>query len=112
MTVLLQVVAVTAVLVVVALLAGGLIGGMSEPEPDAAGLGLPPDGPLGADDVRSVRFALALRGYRMSEVDQVLDRLAAEIERRDIALAALRTRPGGVAAPAAGAAEGSWQSLS
>jgi len=30
-----------------------------------------------------VRFSTALRGYRMSEVDALLDRLAAEIDPRD-----------------------------
>ncbi len=41
-----------------------------------------PDGPLVADDVRRVRFGLSLRGYRMSEVDAVLARFAAELERQ------------------------------
>lgn len=43
--------------------------------PDAV---VPSTGPLGADDLRRVRFSLAFRGYRMSEVDALLDRLAAE----------------------------------
>ena len=42
--------------------------------PDAT---VPRDGVLGADDLRRVRFSLAFRGYRMSEVDALLDRLAA-----------------------------------
>ena len=41
--------------------------------PDAL---VPADGPLTADDLRRVRFSLAFRGYRMSEVDALLDRLA------------------------------------
>lgn len=45
--------------------------------PDAT---VPAAGPLGADDLRRVRFTIALRGYRMSEVDALLDRLAAERE--------------------------------
>jgi DivIVA domain-containing protein len=45
--------------------------------PDAT---VPADGPLGPDDLRRVRFTIALRGYRMSEVDALLDRLAAELE--------------------------------
>ena len=45
--------------------------------PDAA---VPADGPLRAEDLRRVRFSIALRGYRMSEVDALLDRLAAERE--------------------------------
>ena len=31
-------------------------------------------------DVRGLRFQLAFRGYRMSEVDWALDRLAAEVD--------------------------------
>jgi DivIVA domain-containing protein len=45
--------------------------------PDAL---VPADGPLAADDLRRVRFSLAFRGYRMSEVDALLDRLATERE--------------------------------
>lgn len=41
---------------------------------------LPERGIDGAD-VRRVRFALALRGYRMSDVDWTLDRLADELDR-------------------------------
>jgi DivIVA domain-containing protein len=38
------------------------------------------DGPLSARDLRTVRFTTAFRGYRMSEVDALLDRLALEME--------------------------------
>jgi DivIVA domain-containing protein len=48
--------------------------------PDAI---VPTDGPLRSDDLRTVRFSLAFRGYRMSEVDALLDRLAAEMEPRE-----------------------------
>ena len=41
------------------------------------------DGVLGAEDLRSVRFSLAFRGYRMSEVDSLLDRLAREKEQAE-----------------------------
>ena len=41
---------------------------------------VPATGPLSADDLRRVRFSLAFRGYRMSEVDELLDRLARERE--------------------------------
>lgn len=37
-------------------------------------------GPIVADDLRRVRFSLAFRGYRMSEVDALLDRLATQLE--------------------------------
>ena len=45
--------------------------------PDAL---VPAEGPVGAADLRRVRFSLAFRGYRMSEVDALLDRLAAQLE--------------------------------
>ena len=35
------------------------------------------------DDLRRVRFSLALRGYRMSEVDALLDRVASQLEQQD-----------------------------
>lgn len=41
---------------------------------------VPERGALSADDLRRVRFSLAFRGYRMSEVDALLDRLARERE--------------------------------
>jgi DivIVA domain-containing protein len=36
-------------------------------------------GPLWAGDLRSIRFTTALRGYRASEVDALLDRLATQL---------------------------------
>ena len=44
--------------------------------PDAL---VPADGDLVGDDLRRVRFSLAFRGYRMSEVDALLERLAAQV---------------------------------
>jgi DivIVA domain-containing protein len=37
---------------------------------------------LRGDDLRRVRFSTALTGYRMSEVDALLDRLATELDER------------------------------
>jgi DivIVA domain-containing protein len=75
--------------IVVVLVLGGVAAvaaGRGEPmspayddRPDAL---VPADRRLAADDVRSVRFSVALRGYRMSEVDALLARLAAEMESR------------------------------
>ena len=42
--------------------------------------GLPETRPLRSDDLRRARFSLALRGYRMSEVDALLDRLAIQLD--------------------------------
>ncbi len=36
-----------------------------------------------ADDLRRIRFPLAVRGYRMAEVDALLERLAEEREAAD-----------------------------
>ena len=54
---------------------------MSETYNDRPDSRVQADGPLTAADLRRVRFSTAFRGYRMSEVDTLLDRLAAEMER-------------------------------
>ncbi|HJU98535.1 MAG TPA: DivIVA domain-containing protein [Jiangellaceae bacterium] len=51
-----------------------------------------PDGPVSPADVEAVRFAVGLRGYRMDQVDDVLDRLGREIASRDDRIAALQER--------------------
>jgi DivIVA domain-containing protein len=55
---------------------------------DIADVVLPP-GPLQPEDLNSVRFGLAIRGYRMDEVDRVLERAASEIGERDARIAEL-----------------------
>ena len=62
----------------VALLAAGRGAPMAEAYDDRPDSSVPASGPLAADDLRRVRFSLAFRGYRMSEVDALLDRLARE----------------------------------
>lgn len=44
---------------------------------------LPADGPLVGADLRNVRFGMVLRGYRMAEVDALLERLAAQLDGAD-----------------------------
>lgn len=41
---------------------------------------VPTDRALTGDDLRKLRFNSAVRGYRASEVDALLDRLAAELD--------------------------------
>ncbi|MCU1591858.1 MAG: hypothetical protein JWP11_3114 [Frankiales bacterium] len=62
-----------------------------------------PEGPLQPEDLRAVRFALAVRGYRMDEVDRVIERAAAALAERDERILALeKGRSGPVSvAPAA-----------
>jgi DivIVA domain-containing protein len=86
--------------------------------PDAL---VPREGPLRATDVRRVQFSLAFRGYRMDEVDALLDRVAAQLELAEATEPAEHpaepaagpptdsvaepVEPGGVAEPVTGAGE-------
>jgi DivIVA domain-containing protein len=51
-------------------------------------------------DIDRVRFALGLRGYRMDQVDQVLDDLRDQIAARDREIAHLKTELAELAEPA------------
>lgn len=88
----LQLVVIVALLAAVGWLAIGGGGHMSEPTPDRPDLALPGDGLLARTDVDRVRFSVGARGYRMDEVDDVLDRLAQEIELREQRIAQLEGR--------------------
>lgn len=64
----------------VAVVAAGGGGSMAETydaRPDAR---VQAEGPLTGDDLRRVRLTTAFRGYRMSEVDTLLARLADELD--------------------------------
>jgi DivIVA domain-containing protein len=61
--------------------AAGRGGSMAETFDDRPDARVRADGPLTATDLRRVRFSTAFRGYRMAEVDSLLDRLAAEMDR-------------------------------
>jgi DivIVA domain-containing protein len=68
--------------------------GLPEPTTTVPPLELPADR-FTADDVDGVHFSLGLRGYRMDEVDQVLDRVSAELRARDAELVFLREQAAG-----------------
>jgi len=74
---------ITAIVVAVVMLALGRGDGLAEEEPDDVIVRLPDGRPMFAADVESMRLPLAIRGYQMSAVDEVLDRLAAELALRD-----------------------------
>ncbi|MEZ0091080.1 DivIVA domain-containing protein [Streptacidiphilus sp. EB129] len=74
-----------------ALVALGGGGALPEAERDRLAAHLPLHRPLHREDVDTLRFPMALRGYRMDEVDDVLDRLGAELTHRDIRLAELES---------------------
>jgi DivIVA domain-containing protein len=73
---------VVAVMGGIAVVAAGRGGSMAEAYDDRPDAAVPADGPLTAHDLRRVRFSTAVRGYRMAEVDALLDRLASELETR------------------------------
>lgn len=95
------VVAILVVLVLggTALVAAGKGTPMLEEYDDRPDALVPADGPLAARDLRRVRFSLTFRGYRMSEVDALLDRLAGQLEERE-RLAPPATATTGPASPA------------
>jgi DivIVA domain-containing protein len=90
--------AVLAVLGAVAVVAGGRGTTMPDVDPDRAPLGVLPPDEVGPAEVERLRFSLAFRGYRMDEVDDVLDRLAAELADRDARIAELQKPPNQVEA--------------
>ena len=61
-------------------------------ELDRSPVELPDDRPVTADDVRALRISPVFRGYRMSEVDWLLDQFALVLEERDAEIAALTER--------------------
>ena len=81
--------AVLAVLGAVAVVAAGRGTAMPDVDPDRAPLGVLPPDEVGPTEVERLRFSLAFRGYRMDEVDDVLDRLTAELMERDARIAEL-----------------------
>ena len=68
---------------IAAMAAAGGVGEMTkEPGYDTYRQDLP-DSPLTAEDLRTVRFGVTLRGYAMSQVDDLIERLGREIGERD-----------------------------
>ena len=63
------------------------------------------DDPLDGDDVRGLRFGVALRGYAMDQVDAVLDRLAAELDARDARVAEVEAELAARGGPSSTSAE-------
>ncbi|RBY95963.1 DivIVA domain-containing protein [Blastococcus sp. TF02-8] len=91
-----------AVFVLAVLLVGGvlflvasLLLGRGETRPPAdAGrspVELPADRPVTGGDVRAQRITVTARGYRMVEVDWLLDQLARALDERDTEIGALRS---------------------
>ncbi|POX40528.1 cell division protein DivIVA [Streptomyces sp. Ru73] len=102
---LIALVAVVAV-VTLAVIGGGDGGTLREAEPERLHDPLPADRPCTRADVEEVRLPSALRGYRMNDVDDVLDRLGAELAERDARIAELEAALAGANAAAMGGGPG------
>nr|WP_204261945.1 DivIVA domain-containing protein [Blastococcus saxobsidens] len=91
--------------VVVVLLVGGVLfllasvvlgRGETQPpaDPGRSPVELPVERAVTADDVRALRMTVTARGYRMAEVDWLLDQLARTLDQRDTEIAGLRAELG------------------
>ncbi|HET7476657.1 MAG TPA: DivIVA domain-containing protein [Dermatophilaceae bacterium] len=94
MVVLLVLIVVVCIGLSIALVVGRLgdhVEGLAEPTSTLAHEPLPdwPVGSVGPEQVLALGFDRALRGYRMDQVDDVLDRLAEELAEREARIAAL-----------------------
>jgi DivIVA domain-containing protein len=89
--------------VVGVLLVGGLLFlgasfllGRGETQPpadlDRSPVELPDDRPVTGDDVRALQISAAFRGYRMTEVDWLLDQYAQALDDRDAVIPELQGR--------------------
>lgn len=105
------VVSLAVVAVAAGVSAGRLNGGFELPTSPVPVTGLP-EGRVPAEALADVRFAQALRGYRMDQVDVVLDQLQTALAERDAEIERLReelgprrtTEPAADGAPASDAA--------
>jgi DivIVA domain-containing protein len=84
-------------------LGGSLLLGRGETQPpaelDRSPVELPDDRPVVSQDLRALRISVAFRGYRMTEVDWLIDQLAQTLDERDKELEQLRARLAEAQAP-------------
>jgi DivIVA domain-containing protein len=97
--------AVVVAAVTLAVVGGGESAPLPQAAPERLDDPLPPDRPVGRADVEALRFPLAVRGYRMADVDDALGRLGAEIAERDARIADLESALAGARATRAVADE-------
>jgi DivIVA domain-containing protein len=87
--VLLMVLVLATVVFGVVVLLSGEDAGLGAAEPDGVALPLPTNRSLAEDDLKTVRFDTALRGYRMAQVDRALRRTAYDVGYKDEMIAVL-----------------------
>ncbi|MFJ2740477.1 DivIVA domain-containing protein [Streptomyces sp. NPDC087440] len=81
---------------------GGDQGPLPEAAPDHLVDPLPLTRPIGRADIEALRLPLAVRGYRMADVDDVLGRVGAELAERDSRIAELEAALAGAQATTVG----------
>ncbi|MFJ1926241.1 MULTISPECIES: hypothetical protein [unclassified Streptomyces] len=96
-----------AMVVVVAAVTLAVIGGgrsaiLQDVAPEQLTDPLPAARPVGRADVDALRLPVAARGYRMTDVDEALGRLGAELAERDARIAELESALAGAQATRAG----------
>lgn len=96
-----------AMVVVVAAVTLAVIGGgrsaiLQDVAPEQLTDPLPATRPVGRADVEALRLPVAVRGYRMTDVDEALGRLGAELAERDARIAELESTLAGAQATRAG----------
>ncbi|MFJ9039399.1 DivIVA domain-containing protein [Streptomyces sp. NPDC102406] len=84
--------------VTLAVLGGGDGGTLREEPPQFYADPLPQDRPVVRADVEELRLPTAVRGYRMAEVDDALNRLGAELAERDARICELESALAGAQA--------------
>jgi DivIVA domain-containing protein len=94
-----QLVVVTGVIFTIAAVVLGAGGSLPDAYREQPELRMPEDHPLTSADVDHIRFPVVFRGYRMSEVDDVLDRLTSELAARDARILELEYKLAGTTPP-------------
>lgn len=84
-------------------------GGLTDAPPDLLDEPLPPERPVGRAEVDALRLPVGVRGYRMDQVDDVLDRLGAELAERDARIAELESALAGARAESRGLGAQMWE---
>jgi DivIVA domain-containing protein len=88
--------------VTLAVVGGGKGAVLQDVAPEQLADPLPATRPVGRADVDELRLPVAVRGYRMTDVDEALDRLGAELAERDARIAELESALAGAQATAVG----------
>ncbi|MER6101709.1 hypothetical protein ABT115_05005 [Streptomyces sp. NPDC001832] len=88
--------------VTLAVLGGGKSAVLQDVAPEQLTDPLPATRPVGRADVEALRLPVAVRGYRMTDVDEALGRLGAELAERDARIAELQSALAGARATTAG----------